>query len=609
MSCDDARRLISLAQDESLDDSAAAALAAHSGDCAACQAYARDLGTVRQRLRLEPVGFVPDVTAAVRRRLEEEAVPRRLVWPRMPALRPAMLQAAAVFVTAFIVGALAVGGGTPAPVQAASLGDRILEAQTRVDSLAARVRVTERGWHPAVGVRTYEGTLRYAAPESFAIRLRDRTDYPTAAWPRNDVEHVVADATAWTQGVRGCPRSLQPDCFTPAVGTKVGRRPPFDAGAPVPLDLLLPVSSFAQSATPAALGIREIDGARAVGVDVTVAQIQPLLDGITGIGNWRKLHPGDRAQVWLDEQLLVPREVRILPTTGVQRRRWATALGYDDPTGEAVLTISFSALQVNGGVQSDDFAPPSTVDRRTDAGFVATAAVDLPSPGWLPADVVAHRQGAQGPTSIATWSDGRAWLRVASTTQWPGGRLFGDLGDVVRMERLAGAGVAYIGQAGTRIALHGAQRDVVVSGSFDEATLLRVAASLDMTGRRVPRNWVEHPVATMAVASRRLPGLLAPEGLQGFRPPAVRADSDGVVLGFAGAGSLGFVLIQQPGTVLAPPLDAQVMGVQVRGRSGRFTPERGELEWVEGGHRLLLRSTTLQLPELLAVAERLAPVR
>jgi hypothetical protein len=609
MNCDAARRLISASLDEPLGDRDATALASHTAGCSDCQAFAADLGIVRQRLRVQPVGFVPDVTAAVRARLQEGPAPRRLGSPRIRVMRPALLQAAAVFIAAFLVGALAVGGSAPPPVEAAPLGQRILAAQANVDSLAASVAVTERGWHPAVGMRTYEGTLRYSAPESFAVRLHDRTRYPSADWPRNDVVHVVDDAAAYTQGVRACPQSLQPDCFGDPVTTKITRRPPFDSDVPIPLDLLLPVSSFAGAAPPTSLGVREIDGARSVGLIVTAAQVQPLLDGLTAIGNWRSVHPGDRAEIWLDEEHLVPREVRILPASGLQRRRWAAALGYQDPPGTPVLTIRFTDLRVNAGVGSDDFAVPGPADRRTDAGFVATGAVDLPSPGWLPAGVDEHRSGALDRTALATWSDGRAWLRVAATRQWPGGRLFGDLGDVVRLEQLPGAGVAYVGQAGTRVALHGPHRDVVVSGSFSETTLLRVAGSLGVTGRRVPRGWVEHPVATMGSASQHLDPMLVPRPLEGFRPPAVRVHGDTVVLGYAGAGALSFVLIQQPGSVLAPPLDAQVMGVAVRGRTGRFTPGRGDLEWIEDGHRILLRSMTLALPELLSIAQRLAPVQ
>jgi hypothetical protein len=45
----------------------------------------------------------------------------------------------------------------------------------------------------------------------------------------------------------------------------------------------------------------------------------------------------------------------------------------------------------------------------------------------------------------------------------------------------------------------------------------------------------------------------------------------------------------------------------VRRADGRWSAERGELEWVEHGRVLDLRSATLSLEELLAVAASLEP--
>jgi hypothetical protein len=49
------------------------------------------------------------------------------------------------------------------------------------------------------------------------------------------------------------------------------------------------------------------------------------------------------------------------------------------------------------------------------------------------------------------------------------------------------------------------------------------------------------------------------------------------------------------------------VGVRVRGRDGRWSLGRGELEWVEGHRVLTLRSHTLPLEELLTIAASLEP--
>ena len=170
-----------------------------------------------------------------------------------------------------------------------------------------------------------------------------------------------------------------------------------------------------------------------------------------------------------------------------------------------------------------------------------------------------------------------------------------------------GAGVAYASEDGGRVAVHGGGVDLVVSGSLAPSALARVAAALPVAGRPVPGGWAEAATATLPAARAASPGLLLPRDPAGFAPPAVRVDGEVVTLAYAGAGTRGFLLVQAPGERLTPPLDADASGVRVRRSDGRWSPERGELEWVEDGRTLDLRSATLSLQELLAIAASLEP--
>ncbi len=154
----------------------------------------------------------------------------------------------------------------------------------------------------------------------------------------------------------------------------------------------------------------------------------------------------------------------------------------------------------------------------------------------------------------------------------------------------------------SKAAIHGEDIDVVVTGSLPSETLRIVAESLGIPGLMVPTGWVESSTTTIEEAASATGFLLVPSELRGFGPPSVRIDERTVVLGYAGAGDRGFRITVAPGTSLVPPLEADVIGVEVRGLPGRFTPNRGELEWVEAGHVITLRSSTLGLEELLAVA-------
>jgi hypothetical protein len=156
--------------------------------------------------------------------------------------------------------------------------------------------------------------------------------------------------------------------------------------------------------------------------------------------------------------------------------------------------------------------------------------------------------------------------------------------------------------------VHGGERDVHLRGSVRTEQLLAVAAQLDMERLPVPDGWAEASSATLAEARASLPALLEPEPLPGFRGPAVRIDRGLVSLAYAGNGQRGFVLTQVPGQTLSPPLDADVVGLSIRDTVGRFTPATGTVEWVEDGLLVSLRSSSLSLGELLAVAERLEAV-
>ena len=270
-------------------------------------------------------------------------------------------------------------------------------------------------------------------------------------------------------------------------------------------------------------------------------------------------------------------------------------------------------MSLNRPLEADAFPSPPAGAEAEDAGFRDR---DPGEPGlaarWtgrsrragVAAGVPAYRAGmagAPGPTG-RSHLDRRAGLgQGAGDPELAGGRLFGDLGELVRPAGL-GAGVAYWSEDGDRVAIHALGLDLLVTGSVGEADLARVAASLPVAGRPVPAGWAEAATSTLPEAVAADPGLRRPRDLRGA-PPAVRVDGRIVTL-VRRPGSRGF-LVQAPRPA-GPPLDDPA-GVRVRGTDGRWSPGRGELEWVEGHRTLTLRSTTLPLEELLAIAASLKP--
>jgi hypothetical protein len=617
--CDQARADLSLTADGELPGERTGPLAAHLAACATCTAFQARLATIRQQLRFEPVGAVPDVAPRVMAAVRQRDRPP----PAGPATAPGrrggrLLPVAAAFLAGAVVGAtfIGLGGRRPAQIASADLPARVVAAQRTLTSLAAEVSLVERNWHPSVPERVFAGRLRYRAPESLALELADRTVYPSAAWVRDDVTLVVTGDRWWTRGPRGCPVEAQPAC-TPRTSPVrlVERREPFADATPVPLDLVTPVRSFTPAAAPTPLGSGRVGGRAAVGVATTAAQVAPLLAGLAPAGNLRAVHPSDPVELWLDEAALVPLALRVAVAGGGERQRWAAAHGYRDRPGQVVLELRLRRVAPNRPLEAGAFPLPPPGARAEDAGFRDRAAGvgggTAPEPAWLPAGFRPYRSGAAGAAGgprvgVRTWTDGRAWVKVRATRDWPGGRLFGDLGPLVRPLGL-GAGVAYASEDGGRVAVHGDGVDLVVSGSLAPADLARVAAGLPVAGRPVPGGWAEAASATLPQARAASPGLLRPRDPAGFAPPAVRVDGRVVTLAYAGPGSRGFLLVQAPGTRLTPPLDADARGVGVRGSDGRWSAERGQLEWVEAGRTLGLRSATLSLEELLAIAASLEP--
>jgi Putative zinc-finger len=614
--CDEATEGVSRALDGAVDAGDLDRLDAHVATCATCQAFRRSALRVRQHLRYEVVTDVLDVEAAVLDAVRRPP-PRRLPTLRRPRPSLRWLAPAAALVAGIVAGATFIGVRTdrsPDVAAAADISSRVLAAQVRVEALHADVAITERGWHPDVRVRTYRGRLDYRAPESLAITLEDASAYPSKAWRRNNVATVVDRDRSWRGGLAACPREAQPSC-TPDQLRILGatEREPFPDAAPAPLDLVVPVASFAGGGETASLGERRVAGRPAIGVEVTVAQVAPLLHGILGSGNWRDLHATDRARLWLDRESLVPLRLEVLAAQSRERDRWAAHRGYSDQPDTPIFEMSLRGVRTGepGPIESSA-APEGALARSHGFHDLPPDQVAAPSPATLPPGMTDYRAGVvetpNGPqVHVRTWTDGRAWLKLRVTREWSGERLFGDVGGPVRAVDLGAAGTAYVGDGGRRVALHGPGVDAVVTGTVGEAALLDVASSIGVRGEPVPPTWSEAGTATTKQATRALPGLLAPRNIGGFTEPAIRVDGDVVTFAYAGAGSRAFELVEGPGGVLIPPVGVDVRGVEVRRTTGRYSPDRGELEWIEDGKVIALRSRTMSLGELVRIANQLEP--
>ncbi len=595
------RESLSAYFDGELPDEARAGLEEILASSEEARIFVSGMDLVRGHLRRPDAG--PDVTGSV-----IEAIARQPV--RRPRRKPRL---AVAFATGVVVGAVFIGVAVrqPAPVAAADIPDRVLAAQSQVTSLRTRLLIVERGWHPEVPERVFTGNITYQAPESLWVEIRDDSSYPTEEWVPNHTRVVVDRDMAWSQSTAACPTEALPGCTPsdPRVKIMTGREP-FPEDSPAPLDLIVPVGGFVRAGEPTVIGLRVIDGRRSLGVEVTAAQVAALIDGLTGVGNWREVHPTDRVELWLDQQALVPLAFSVFPSGSPDRRLWAIRRGYHDTPDVAVLEVTWADLTV-GDLDPIDFPEPPPSVAPVDAGFSDHPPADLETltPTGLPEGMTRHRSGTIGPDPesavyVASWSDGRSWVKLRWTGSWAGSRLFGDLGDLVRQVPI-GSGVGYVNQRGDKVALHGDGLDLVLMGSLPTDDLVSIAESLGISGRAVPGDWIEAATATVGEARSAVPGLLLPGVLEGFGDPAIRVETGLALVSYAGPGNRAFLLTQAVDGRLSPPLESNVRGVSVRGIDGRYSPDRGLLEWVEGDLVIGMASLTLSLDELVAIAESL----
>ena len=631
MRCDDARLGLSVRADgERPEPATDAVLDVHVADCPGCRHFAGTVHDVRALLRFEAVDRVPDVASAVLARLAAETPDRMAratrsdpTRPGAPARppRPRVAVAAAVAAVAGLVGGatfVGLGSDPPAPA-AADVPDRVVAGQADVATVEGSYTITE----PGDGGRTFDAHLTYRAPEALALRVRETTAGVPAA-ERAEGELVVDGDRWWHAATRQCsPAAGLVRCPRESVrwSQAVTGREPFSDAAPVPLELVVPVDAFALAATPTGLGRQTVAGHPAVGVSVTAAQVAAYLEGLSAAVPLRAVHPGDRVEVWLDEDRLVPLALVVHAGDDPARAAWAAAAGRAEAPGDVVLRVEGTDVRINEPDTTVPDLPSAEAATTVDGGFRPSPTGDtlarVPSPATLPPGFTPYRAGtvttAGGPpVGVRSWSDGRAWFTVRATAAWPGGRLFGDLGVDVRPVDLGDAGRGYVSSDGGRIGLHAPGLDVVVAGSLPSDELQAIARDLGVVGRTVPGDWAEARTAGPAEADAALPGRLTTGRVEGFGGVARRVTPDPaggatVTEVWSGPGDRAFVLTQRRGIALPPPSAGDEVGVEVRGTVGRYSPAEGELGWVEAGRVCSLRSETLTLGELAAVAEQLEP--
>lgn len=579
--CDLIQLELSVAHDEhgSLDSS----VRAHLSECDDCAGFARLIGDLDEVLARDRFHLTPDIVTPVMERVG----PQRQWW-----------FAAAVAIIGLTVGAVIGGlGARLDTVQARDLAGLFHEASPALEGFEADVIVVERGVHPEVPERIYSGRLAYSAPESLELRLLDTTRYPTPEWVPNDVSITIEDDALVTSAPNSCPVAALPNCLRPAVSVALEGRIPFGDGPTTAHGLI-----GTNSGTPAWAGV-EIVGAPTLAdrptiqVRTTVAAVD-MIESLTALGAWRELHPTDAALVWLDEETLVPLRIEVSPAGSPERELWELRRDYRDTTdSEPILIVELSNFSTEPRAISIEL--PEDV---RSAGFVEASVPEVTP--VLPEGFTAHRSGRWtlpdgGDVLVSTWSDGRSWLMVQTTSDWTDPRLFGISTAFARRIDLGG-GVGYLDPLGRSIALHTGEIDVLISGSVSQQALIEAAGSLGIEGEPLPPDWEQ----ASTIQAGELPSRALVPTAEGWLTLS-RVGVDRVTTLMVGSGASTVMIRQVTGERLEPPEGPDSIVVDVRATSARFDPGSSVLEWVENSMIVSLQGNGVGLEDLVDIAEKM----
>jgi outer membrane lipoprotein-sorting protein len=615
--CAELRRDLSARLDGEIDAATETVLEAHLESCRECRDYEAELRQVRRTLRLAPAENVPNLTAAILQRVtvEHDSRRRRNEWKL--GIRTAAVAAAAT-------AAVLLGAGAPwveRPTDVAGADEIVAEvraAASSLDAYRATYTITERGWHPRIEGREMRARVWFDAPESFRIEIDDRTDYPSRRWPRNDVSIVATPDRYWISEPVSCPVETLPDCADPSARRHYTelQRTPFDGSTRFPTDVAVPLETVAASRGFDVLGEVEVAGHQAVHIELAYRDAVPLVESLEGGGSWRPFHPLDRVDLWIDSSTWFPLRYRISARVSTERAEWARANDVADKPGGLLLDVRAESFQQPDRIAAGVFRVPASGTLTSD--HFRPDGVDLlgtNAPRYL-AGLEPYRAGRASGATLLAYTQGLNWLKVTISKVPTKDPTSADPA-VAEEVRLGPREFAYYrpaqSAASRSVDIYGRSKTAHLESNLPRGQLLEVAASMPLSGRRV-----EPGPATKRVDASSLPGFaLTPRYLpRGYSA----SDADAAVIRSPGGGrvttflfyrspeaeydGVGIRITQKLGARLAPTSE-QVIGVTVDGVPARWSVERGELEWMDGGVYRAVSASSFDLATALAIARSL----
>jgi hypothetical protein len=376
-------------------------------------------------------------------------------------------------------------------------------------------------------------------------------------------------------------------------------RVPFDGTSTAPSEIVLPLETLATSDAFSVVGAEEIEGRELVHVVLTYRQARPLIEALQVGGSWAPLLPLDRVDLWLESDTSFP--VRFAVTRS---------------TLEAPI-LEVSATDIEPGLDRSERlfdAPTRGNIRRT--GF-RDKSVSLPSaarPTEL-AGLTPYRSGVSAGTDVVTYANGMSYLKVTAQGRQTHS---GVPAETVEL-RPGSFGLYRPAQPGLprRVEVNGSGLSVRLESNLRRDELLRVAASLQLNG--LPPEPVDlGSTKVIPITADRLDELdlvRQPTELPpGYGPFSARLSrskggTEVTIVYFASESAWEgseIRLFQSSRVAMLPPSSESLTGVEVDGSQGRWSSERGDLEWIDDqGIYRSIAAPSFDLASVMTIAESL----
>jgi hypothetical protein len=387
-----------------------------------------------------------------------------------------------------------------------------------------------------------------------------------------------------------CPPAGLPECALSAATEThaIVDRQPFDGTSSLPTDIIVPLETLASASGFEVVGESTALGRAVYRVALPYRQAVPLVMSLQAGGSWRPLSPFDRVDIWIDKRTWFPLRFRVENAATGRTILDVRATSFAEPDRPPPRSL-FGAPIPHG-------LPPK------DGDFESLPPRRLPdiAPRHV-AGLHPYRSGRTGGRNVLSYVDGLTWLKLVHDGRTQNAPAYGSTAEEIP---LGDGRYAYYepaarspgsGSLGRRVDVYGAEGLVHLESNLARAELIEVARSLPVEKSRVPARRREgglrierlSAAAARRIAFVRWPGYLP----RGYRASAAfysrsRDGRETVTVYFrrteAEYDGLGIRVTQARPVALMPPTSETFHPVSVGSAQGRYSDERGELEWLEG---------------------------